>query len=117
MQKGTQMAKKTSASTQREKQTRKNAAAIRAYAKTPAYREEVARLRAMPDSQIDYSDLPPLTDEQLARMVRTRLKPQKTPVSIRLDTDILAWLKKQQGLGYQTRINRLLREVMERSAV
>jgi uncharacterized protein (DUF4415 family) len=70
----------------------------------------------MPDSEIDFSDIPELTDEQLARMVRARMKPPKTPVSIRLDADVLAWLKKHQGLGYQTRINQLLREAMDRSA-
>ncbi len=70
----------------------------------------------MPDSEIDYSDLPRLTDEQLARMVRARLPRRKTPVNIRLDSDVLAWLKKQNGgAGYQTRINRLLRTAMEQA--
>jgi uncharacterized protein (DUF4415 family) len=35
------------------------------------------------------------------------------PVTIRVGTDVLAWLKRQ-GRGYQTRINKLLREAMER---
>jgi uncharacterized protein (DUF4415 family) len=66
----------------------------------------------MPDSEIDFSDIPELSEEQLARLVRARLKPSKTPVSIRLDNDVLTWLKKQGGSGYQTRINQLLREAM-----
>lgn len=39
-------------------------------------------------------------------------KPIKKPVTLRLDADVLAWFKKQ-GRGYQTRINRALRRVME----
>ena len=39
-------------------------------------------------------------------------KPIKKPVTLRLDADVLAWFKKQ-GRGYQTRINRALREAME----
>ena len=69
----------------------------------------------MPDSEIDFSDLPELTEEQLARLVRARITPPKTPVSIRLDGDILTWLKKQGGDGYQTRINQLLREAMTKA--
>ena len=36
----------------------------------------------------------------------------KTPVSIRLDPDVLAFFK-AQGKGYQTRINAVLRAYME----
>jgi uncharacterized protein (DUF4415 family) len=39
-------------------------------------------------------------------------KPLKKPVTLRLDGDVLAWFKKS-GQGYQTRINRALRKVME----
>jgi uncharacterized protein (DUF4415 family) len=39
-------------------------------------------------------------------------KPIKKPVTLRLDADVLAWFKKQ-GRGYQTRINRALRKVVE----
>ncbi len=38
-------------------------------------------------------------------------KPLKKPVTLRLDADVLAWVKKQ-GPGYQTRINRALRKLM-----
>lgn len=44
---------------------------------------------------------------ELARFYR----PVKQPVTLRLDADVLAWFKKQ-GRGYQTRINRALRELM-----
>lgn len=106
------MAKKRSALSRPERLVRKSAADIRAYARTPEYKEQIAQLEAMPDSAIDFSDIPELTEEQLARLVRARLKPRKTPVSIRLDSDVLHWLKDQGGAGYQTRINQLLREAM-----
>jgi uncharacterized protein (DUF4415 family) len=38
-------------------------------------------------------------------------RPIKKPVTLRLDADVLDWLKKQ-GRGYQTRINRALRSLM-----
>jgi uncharacterized protein (DUF4415 family) len=38
-------------------------------------------------------------------------RPVKQAVSLRLDADVLAWLKKD-GQGYQTRVNRMLRERM-----
>jgi uncharacterized protein (DUF4415 family) len=39
-------------------------------------------------------------------------RPIKKPLTIRLDADVLAWLK-GQGKGYQTRINALLHSAME----
>ena len=38
-------------------------------------------------------------------------KPVKKPVTLRLDADVLAWFQRA-GRGYQTRINRALRQVM-----
>ncbi|MBV9156836.1 MAG: BrnA antitoxin family protein [Acidobacteriaceae bacterium] len=56
----------------------------------------------------DLSESPVLTDEELRRMYR----PLKTPVTVRLDADVLAWLRSKGG-AYQTRMNELLREIME----
>ena len=42
-------------------------------------------------------------------------RPLKEPVTLRLDADVLAWFKKG-GRGYQTRINRALREWVAREA-
>jgi uncharacterized protein (DUF4415 family) len=66
------------------------------------------RLAAMPESEIDFSDIPPLTDAQLAAAFRPR---SKELVAVRLDRDILAWLQ-AYGPGYSTRINAILRAVM-----
>ena len=50
------------------------------------------------------------TRDPLAELARF-YRPLKQPVTLRLDADVLAWFKKQ-GRGYQTRINRALRELM-----
>jgi len=72
---------------------------------TPA---EARRLEAAP---IDYSDIPPLSDEFFEKATAP-WPPVKKQLTIRLDADVLAWLK-GHGRGYQTRINRILRVVME----
>ncbi len=68
------------------------------------------RQAAGDDSGIDYSGIPPLTDEQLARFRRT----PKVLVTARLDRDVYDWLRKY-GEGYSTRINHILRTVMSRA--
>ena len=65
----------------------------------------------MRDADIDYSDIPPL-DRAFLKKATTPWPPVKRQLTIRLDADVLAWLK-SQGKGYQTRINRILRVVME----
>lgn len=59
------------------------------------------------DSDIDYSDIPELTEEQ----IRSARRPAKKLVAVRLDPDVLEWLQ-EYGEGYSTRINRILRAVM-----
>jgi uncharacterized protein (DUF4415 family) len=67
----------------------------------------------MPDSEIDFSDAPVLPDEVWKNAVRggRLFRPVKQAVSLRLDADVIAWLKKD-GEGYQTRANQMLRERM-----
>jgi uncharacterized protein (DUF4415 family) len=69
---------------------------------------EALRLDAAP---IDFSEIPPL-DEAFFRKATAAWPPKKKQLTIRLDADVLAWLK-GHGRGYQTRINRILRVVME----
>ncbi|MCX7048430.1 MAG: BrnA antitoxin family protein [Candidatus Sumerlaeota bacterium] len=59
----------------------------------------------------DLSDIPRL-DANFFRKAVLRLPEPKRAVSIRLDPDVLDWLKKQ-GKGYQTRINTILRMYVE----
>ena len=84
----------------------------------PLTEEQKAELKAlaeMPDSEIDFSDIPPLDEKFWKNAVRNPFyRPVKTSTSVRLDADVLAWLK-SQGKGYQTRINAILREAMLRS--
>ena len=70
-----------------------------------------AKQAAGDDSDINFDDIPELTDEQWAGMVRFRDR-KKVPVSVRLDPQVLAWLK-AKGAGHLTRINDILANVME----
>jgi len=78
---------------------------------TKEQQDEIRKLQEMPDEEIDYSDIPPVTDWSKA-VVGRFYKPIKETVTIRLDADVLDWLK-QGGKGYQTRVNSILRAVME----
>ena len=77
--------------------------------------EQRANLKALTersDSEIDYSDIPPLTDEFWKRAIRGRFyKPTKRQITARVDADVLEWLK-AGGKGYQSRINAILRREM-----
>jgi uncharacterized protein (DUF4415 family) len=70
-----------------------------------------AALARMPDEKIHLTDAPEVRDWRGA-VVGKIYGPIKSPVTVRADADVLAWLKRQ-GRGYQTRINKLLREAME----
>ena len=73
------------------------------------------RLKAMKDEDIDLSDCPEVTPEMFVRaVVRQGLKPviRKSQLTLRIDGDVLEWFR-QQGRGYQTQINSLLRAYME----
>jgi uncharacterized protein (DUF4415 family) len=79
---------------------------------TKQERAEIEKLERMPEHEIDTSDIPEWTDEMWKRAVRGKFyRPVKRAVSLRLDADVIAWLKKD-GKGYQTRANRVLREKM-----
>jgi uncharacterized protein (DUF4415 family) len=79
---------------------------------TPQLQAELDALAAMPDSEIDTTDMPPVTDWSHA--VRGPFyRPIKRPLSLRVDADIVDWFQRQ-GQGYQTRMNSALREYVER---
>jgi uncharacterized protein (DUF4415 family) len=83
---------------------------------SPQRKAQLKALVAQPDSSIDYSDIPAL-DEKFWKRAQSNpfFKPIKTQTSVRIDADVLAWLK-SQGKGYQTRINSILRHAMLQSA-
>lgn len=81
---------------------------------TPEMLAQLARLAAMPDEDIDLSEMPEITDWSNA--VRGKLyRPVKQQVTLRIDSDLIHWFKTRQdgGRGYQTRINAALRRVVE----
>lgn len=84
----------------------------------PLSEEQVAELKALaaaPDSGIDTNDIAPLDESFWQGAVRNPFyRPNKTSTTVRLDADVLAWLK-SQGKGYQTRLNAILREAMLRA--
>jgi len=82
---------------------------------TNEQKTELKALSEMPDSEIDYSDISPLDDAFWKNAVKNPFyRPTKTSTTVRVDSDVLAWLK-SQGKGYQTKINAILREAMIRS--
>jgi uncharacterized protein (DUF4415 family) len=74
-----------------------------------------AKIKAF--KNIDFSDAPELTSEQLAQLKPSHYrnmanyKPIKKTVNVRLDADVIEWLQ-SAGKGYQTRMNAILREAM-----
>ncbi len=79
---------------------------------TPLTPRQIKQLKALEGRPIDTSDIPELPASAWKDAVRGKLyRPVKRAVSLRLDSDVIAWLKKD-GRGYQTRANKLLREKM-----
>src|SRR2546421_12190788 len=79
---------------------------------TPARKRKLAELAARSDSEIGFSEIPPLKESFWKNAVRNPFyRPVKQQLTIRLDADVVAWLRRQ-GKGYQTRLNQVLREAM-----
>ena len=74
-------------------------------------KSDLARLDALRDKDIDYTDSPEL-DESFFEKATVQWPPHKKQLTIRLDEDVVDWLKRQ-GRGYQTRINAILRAYYE----
>ena len=80
---------------------------------TAAKRKRLANLAKLPESRIDLSDIPEIKNLPSDAVMGKFYRPKKTSVTIRLDADVLAWLK-AAGEGYQTRVNTYLRTLMRR---
>jgi uncharacterized protein (DUF4415 family) len=78
-----------------------------------AQKREIAVIAAKTDATIDFSEMPEVVDWTGAEVGRF-YRPIKRPVTMRLDDDVIAWLK-SYGSGYQTKVNLLLRHAMEAS--
>lgn len=78
-------------------------------------RAELIALSERPDSEIDLSDIPELTESFWRNAVRNPFyKPVKKQVTVRVDADVLQWLREKAPDGYQTHLNALLRREMLR---
>jgi uncharacterized protein (DUF4415 family) len=102
------MAKRSSGSSRPARQISMKAESIFDKPLTARQQQALDRLAAKAEAEIDYSDIPPLSEEQLASAFRPK---SKQLIAVRLDRDVLSWLK-QYGSGYSTRINAILRAAM-----
>jgi len=75
-------------------------------------KNRLEELKAIQDKDIDYSDIPELDDDFFER-AELCMPERKKGVYVRLDSDVLDWLK-SKGKGYQTRMNAMLRAMMEK---
>ena len=86
--------------------------ALGEYRLSAKQKRELEKLAAMPDSSIDFSDIPPLTEKFWKNAIRNPwYRPRKQQVTLRIDADVLAWLRRD-GKGYQSRLNSVLRGAM-----
>jgi len=83
----------------------------------PLDERRLSKLKGMNDEDIDTTDMPAMTQEQLARFMPAKLlnrslyRPLKIAIKINYDADVLEWFR-SFGKGYQTRMNSALREYM-----
>jgi uncharacterized protein (DUF4415 family) len=77
---------------------------------TKAQKRDIRAVAGKRDEDIDFTDTPPVLDWSRAEIGKF-YRPQKKPVTMRLDSDVIAWLK-ADGRGYQTKANWLLRSAM-----
>lgn len=79
---------------------------------TAARRRRLAKT-ARPDSETDFSEIPPLEESFWRNAVRNPYyRPLRQQLTVRLDADVVAWLRRP-GKGYQTRLNQVLRTAMQ----
>ena len=104
---------RATAPTRQEQVRLARAAAIARAKKYPKrMQDELRALGKIRDEDIDFSDIPEITDEEwrkATKYVGLFYRSVKKSVTLRLDADLLAWFK-AKGPGYQTKMNRVLRE-------
>ena len=88
---------------------------------TPEQKAEIEALARMPDSEIDFSDIPPLEERERDRKYKITIRnpwitpPTKTKLQeFMVDSDIIYWVLNQVGgEGYMDKLNAMLRSAME----
>ena len=78
---------------------------------TKEQKAEIKALASLPDEKIDTTDIPEILDWSGAKR-GLLYRPVKQQITLRLDADVVAWFRANApgGRGYQTEINRVLRE-------
>ena len=84
---------------------------------TVEQRAELDMLAALPEEEIDTREMPEISDWMGARR-GVLCRPIKRQITLRIDADVIEWFKSQthKGEGYQTKINRALREYVRQHA-
>jgi uncharacterized protein (DUF4415 family) len=78
--------------------------------KRRSIKSDLKRIDALKDRDIDYSDIPRL-DDSFFKRPHVELPKPKTPITIRVDPEVLDWFR-SIGPKYQTRINAVLKAYM-----
>ena len=73
--------------------------------------KRIRKIESIADEDIDYSDIPE-ADESFWKRAELQMPRSKKGIYVRLDADVIDWLK-SRGKGYQTRMNAMLRALME----
>ena len=84
---------------------------------TDEQKARIERLKALPDEEIDTSDIPVVLNVKNAKRGMF-YRPVKQQITLRLDADVVAWFREhagKNGRGYQTSMNRALREHVVRT--
>jgi len=74
--------------------------------------KELAALARKTEDDIDYSDIPDTSEQDWSEAVRGKFRRPLKPLTVRLDADVVEWLKSDEAKGYQTRLNQALRQEM-----
>jgi uncharacterized protein (DUF4415 family) len=100
------MVKKSPTSSRRGKQAKEKESE---WILSPEANARLDALAAMPDDQIDFSDIPEVFD--FSDWKRVPFRPIKHQISFRVDVDVLMFFQ-IEGKGYQTKMNQVLRDYM-----
>ena len=86
---------------------------VKDFSKLKKGRTDRARARAARDEDIDFSDIPEISEEEIARARWTApRRGNKVTISMRMDPELLDWFRRT-GRGYQSRMHAVLRAFVQ----
>jgi uncharacterized protein (DUF4415 family) len=109
------MARKASGSFRRGPRTLQNESSCsrKEYVGTTGVRKAMKRVTTLGEpNTVELAETPLWTDEELKAAIENRSATVKKAVLVRIDPDVLNWLK-SRGPGHTTRVNSILRLAME----